>query len=367
MAHTLIGDPLADAVVEDLASLHRKEQARLIERAMNDPGGGSLSNAPASLREFFKEVERYPDWLGRSDFGPAIRMFHRNSYVAFVGILAAVLIEGYTTNIAKSFALTGRTRDRGIRRLGQNSRHVVDVLMPGGMDRDGDGWKLSVRIRIVHAQVRRLLSASDEWDAKAWGTPISAAHTGFALTAFSARLMHHMKRLGADCDEEELHSYMEIWRYAGYLIGIPETIMYKDHDDAAKLFSVGLMCEPEPSLESLIVAHSLINQAPLISRKADDPESRRKEARYVYRISRALIGEELAQKLNYPDVSTFGIVGAVKFQTRLHKLLSHVIPGHRAAEGYRRFMFLLQTSSYEDDRLSYKLPDRLYDEDSHEW
>ena len=92
------------------------------------------------------------------------------------------------------------------------------------------------------------------------------------------------------------------------------------------------MCEPEPSVESLLVAHSLINQAPLISRKADDPESRRKEARYVYRLSRALIGEELAKKLNYPDVPTFAIVGALKFQTRLHKFLDHVIPGHRAGD-----------------------------------
>ena len=120
--------------------------------------------------------------------------------------------------------------------------------------------------------------------------------------------------------------------------------MYKDHDDAARLFDIGLMCEPEPDIESLLVAHSLINQAPLISRKADDPESRRKEARYVYRLSRALIGEELAKKLNYPDVPTFGIVAALKFHTRLHKFLDHVIPGHRAGQGFERFMFLLQTS-----------------------
>ena len=102
---------------------------------------------------------------------------------------------------------------------------------------------------------------------------------------------------------------MEIWRYAGFLIGIPETIMYKDYDDARKLYEIGVTCEPEPSIESLLVAHSLINQAPYLARKADDPKSRRREAQYVYRLSRALIGEELAKKLNYPDVSTFGVVG----------------------------------------------------------
>ena len=129
--HTLIGDPLADAMAADLADLEADEASRFINLAMDDPGGRSLNGAPASLREFFREVERGPDWLDHSVFDPSIRMFHRNSYAAFVAILSAVLIEGYTTNIAKSFVMTGRTREAGIRRLGQNSRHVVEVFVPG--------------------------------------------------------------------------------------------------------------------------------------------------------------------------------------------------------------------------------------------
>ena len=367
VAHTHIGDPLADAMVADLADLEHEEAGRLVETAMNDPGGGSLGDAPASLREFFSEVERRPDWLDYQDFGPSIRMFHRNSYTAFVAILAAVLIEGYTTNIAKSFALTGRTRDKGLRRLGQNSRHVVEVFVPGGMERDGDGWKLSVRIRIVHAWVRRMLWASDDWDEEAWGTPICAAHTGFALCAFSARLLHHMKRLGADCNDEELKSFMDMWRYAGYLIGIPETIMYKDHDDAVKLFDIGLMCEPPPSLESVIVAHSLLNQAPLLARTASDPASRRKEARYVYRLSGALIDKELAKALNYPNAHSFGVVQAFWLRERLGKLLDKLIPGYSTNRNLRKYEFLLQTSVYDQKGIRYELPDSVYSEESRDW
>ena len=62
--------------------------------------------------------------------------------------------------------------------------------MPGGMDRHADGWALSVRIRLVHATIRRLLGGSDEWDIEELGTPISAAHVGLAISAFSARLLH---------------------------------------------------------------------------------------------------------------------------------------------------------------------------------
>ena len=74
--------------------------------------------------------------------------------------------------------------------------------MPGYFDRYGDGWKLSVRIRIAHAQVRRLLNLSEEWDAEDNGTrklgavPLSAAHMALASAAVSARLLLHAERMG---------------------------------------------------------------------------------------------------------------------------------------------------------------------------
>ena len=106
--------------------------------------------------------------------------------------------------------------------MGQNNRHMMEIFLPGGLYRDGDGWKLSVRIRIVHARLRHLLSNSEEWNTEAWGAPISAAHLGYAISAFSARLLKHMKTLGATYNDEEYASFMAIWRYSGKLMGIPE-------------------------------------------------------------------------------------------------------------------------------------------------
>ena len=195
VAHTLTGDPLAEAMTEDLAEFSSEESMRLIETAMNQEGEEALRDAPDSLRKFFKDAETPPEWLEYAAFAPGVRMFHRNSQVILGAFVAGVLIEGFTTNIAKSFFITGRVRDQGVRRLGQNNRHMMEIFLPGGMYRHGDGWKLSVRIRIVHARLRYLLNNSKDWDAEAWGAPISAAHLGYAISAFSARLLLHMKTL----------------------------------------------------------------------------------------------------------------------------------------------------------------------------
>ena len=76
--------------------------------------------------------------------------------------------------------------------------------------------ELSVRIRIVHARLRHLLSASSEWDTEAWGTRISAAHLGCAILAFPARLLQHMKTLGAEYNAKSMKAS---WQF-GATLGI---------------------------------------------------------------------------------------------------------------------------------------------------
>ena len=366
IAHTHIGDPLGEAMIEDLAELSSAESRRLIQAAMNQEDEEALKNAPASFLEFFRDAETPPEWLDFAAFTPSVRMFHRNSSLILAAFVAGVLIEGFTTNIAKSFFITGRVRDQGARRLGQNNRHMMEIFLPNGMYRYGDGWKLSVRIRIVHAQVRRLLSNSEEWDTEAWGFPISMAHLGYAISAFSARLLKHMKTLGAKYNEEEHASFMAVWRYSGHLMGIPDTILFRDADDALKLYEIGHTCEPDCPIESIVMAHALVNSAPLIAGMTE-PADRQKLAKYVYRVSRGLIGNETADSLKYPPLSSFGAVWWFKMQQRYGNILGKLSPGRSKNSDYARFTGLLESSLFDEEGIRYALPDHIYAEQSVNW
>ena len=170
-------------------------------------------------------------------------------------------MEGFTTNIARSFIITGRLRDQGVRRLKNNNRHVMEISWPEGLERRGDGWKLSVRIRLVHAQIRRLLRQSPDWDAERWGEPISAAHLAFAASAFSARFLKHSRRIGVPFSKEESASFMMIWLYSAHLMGIPEAILPRSEAEALKLYDAARLCEPYPDFESIIMANALVLQS----------------------------------------------------------------------------------------------------------
>lgn len=365
IAHTLVEDPEADAVADLLASIEPTAAARFVSAAM-DQDQDELARAPRVLRDFFDGLETVPSWVDFSAFTPGIRMFHRNSRLVLAAFVAGTLIEGFATNIAKSFLITGRLRESGIRRLKQNNRHIVEIFIPGGLQRSGDGWKLSVRIRLIHARVRRLLKHSGEWDEASWGAPLCAAHVGYSITAFSARLLHHMEKLGAKYTDEERESFMAIWRYSGFLMGIPETILYRNEEEALRLFDVGTLCEPAPDWDCAVMANSLVNAAPLVA-GITDPGGRRDLANYVYSVSRALIGDALADSLKYPHRSTFGVLPWFRMQGRYNRWVAWAFPKYARHNNYTNFTGLMEVSEFDQDGISYKMPDHVHDEESSKW
>lgn len=234
VAHILVGDPVMDVVVDDLAPFPQDQVHRYIQAGMEEDHNG-LKDAPRSLRNFFENSPPDPDWVDHDAFGPGIRAFQRHAVQILSAFVTGVLIDGFSTLISTSFVMTGRIFDNGVWRLRQNNRHQMEIFLPGGLRRYGDGWKLSVRIRFVHAQVRRLLRQSPEWNSEAWGVPISAAHLGYAIACFAHRTIIHSKSLGARYSSKERASFHAVWRYAGYLMGIPESILFTDENHARQI------------------------------------------------------------------------------------------------------------------------------------
>jgi len=366
IAHTMAGDPLADVAVESLAALERSESNQVISDCMSIPDGKEPPYAPPEVHALFDDAMSPPDWLDPAALTAGINMFHRNRKAVVAGMLAGVLVEGFSTNISQSFFITGRLRDQGVLRLQQNNRHMLEIFFPGGMAPYGDGWKLSVRIRLVHAQVRHLLNCSEEWDADALGVPLSAAHAGYAITAFSARLLKHMRRLGASFSEQEAASFMATWRYAGLLMGIPESILFHGEADALELYEIGTLCEPEPGASSIVLANSLVNSAPLVIGITDSAQGR-KLSQYVYKVSRALIGNTLADQLSYPKQSAFGTLPWFRLQGRYDRFMSRFAPKIARKSNFSNFTTLLSGSRYDDEGITYDLPDHVYAEESSKW
>ena len=268
--HVCLGDPAADAAV---ACLTGPEASELVRQGL-EGGLAALDGAPEPLRAFFAALETPPDWFDAEATRAGCRLFHGHADMFLGAFVSAVLVEGFATLISKSFAITGRIVDAGVRRLQQNNRHLVEIFMPGGLEREGEGFKLSVRLRLVHARVRQMLRQSPEWDEAADGMPISAAHVGFSTAAFSGLLLERARQLGVRPSAEEEHGFMAVWRYAGHLMGVPEPLACASVAQALRLHRTGRLLEPPPGIEAILLANALINGAPLVAGRTE-PEARR--------------------------------------------------------------------------------------------
>ena len=362
--HTLIGDPAADAVVEALTSFDQLQVHRFIHAGM-ERQEDVLREAPSVLRDFFERISVPPSWFHPTKLLPGMLAYHQNSDLFIAAHVAGVLVQGFATTISKPFFMTGRLTDYGIRRLQQNNRHLIEICMPGGLERHGDGWKLSVRIRLIHAQIRRMLRNSEDWDADAEGMPISAAQMAFASSAFSALLLEKCEMLGVRFDKAARDSFMDIWRYTAWLFGVPDEILFRNYDEAMELCRVGFLCEPPPDMESILMANGLINSAPLIV-GAVGP-ARRRFVKFVYRISRALIGDELADQLRFPRQWTAGILPLMRWQHRFQKLQERLVPSLAHNRRAKNFTTLLERSLLDDMGISYRLPDQISADKTSPW
>ena len=364
--HTLIGDPDADALINAISDVDYEQQGEIIRAGMNRDEK-RLRDAPQAVRVFFEKVGTPPVWFDPQSVYPGCRGFQAYSDLFLTSFVVDIIVQGFTTLISQSFFTTGRLTDKGVRRLKQNIRHLLEIMLPGGLERHGEGWKLSVRLRLVHARVRQHLLASEEWDYETHGMPISAANIALASCNFSGMLLRSATRIGARLNDEERDSFMQIWRYTAHLMGVPEALMFSNETEACEIYRVGYACEPPPGLEAIAMANSVIASAPYVI-GIEDKKERDNLSGFGYRLSRSLIGDELADQLMFPKSRTSGPGALVylRLRRRIQDILDVLLwwrPDHRT----QNFMALLDVSMLDEDRISYRLPDKLHADEASKW
>ena len=364
--YTTQGDPLADQAVEQLSKVVPPHHVHRTIAKTVDHYDDPPKDTPEALRELIESSAVVPDWFDPEFAMTATRAFLRNSDMVLGGLVGGAIVEGFSTLISKSFRIRSRIILNGVRRLKQNTLQLTEQFMPGGQEPGGDAWKLSLRIRLVHAQSRMLLKRSEEWDAPEHGMPLSAAHMLLGAAAFSGRLMHHVGRLGGDFSQEEREAYVHVWRYTGLVMGIPEAIMFHDQASALRTFEIAAICEPPPDDDAIIMANSIINSAPILL-GFNETEERREMAAFIYQVSRELIGNDLADSFRFPKSRFVKQIPLLFLRNRAEKTAQKLLPRLFANRSMKRFNALMDASDLGEIEHSYALPTTLYDEDSHDW
>ncbi|AKF05690.1 oxygenase MpaB family protein [Sandaracinus amylolyticus] len=295
----MIGDPLADAAVDALEALPRAEGRRVLDDAIER---GDYGTAPAAVRALFEHLDAPPAWVDEHELALGARTYQRTGLCGPMVLSAFSLMRGYHSAAAvKPLAFTGRLDQMARRRLAETGRFLFEVSQVGGLQRGRDGWKTSVRVRMVHAHVRRMLARSDRWDARAWGVPINQADMAATSLSFSVSVLYATRIMGFRYTTEEADSFIRLWRYVGWLSGVDAALLPSSEREAMDVAHMIDDMQPGPDADSLALARALREVTGSRKDRPIDQLISPILLRWHDAITRATAGDEKADDLGVPD------------------------------------------------------------------
>lgn len=230
-------DPLADDVVAEFSRLRSRAGWQMLDEALTD-GLHTVPDIPPALRALLEPIVDPPDWVNWELF-EAGRVAHWRAgpAVAFGGAMS--LGYGYPIpRIAKILLGTGRIDEMAGKRLLETGQWILAATAPGNMrpDRPGSGIAASIRVRLVHAYVRRHMLAQNDWDLRQDGIPLNATDTAATLNiAFFALHVQSVQKLGIRYSPGEREAMAHMWRWIGHVMGVTHDLQAVSYERAVQM------------------------------------------------------------------------------------------------------------------------------------
>lgn len=282
------GDPLADAVVDEMHALGTATARPLLTRGI-EHGLDALDDPPPALAALLRQTETPPDYVDDELLDEFPRpWFSSPTPVHILSLSAGALVRVYESpSIAKVLSTTGRLVDRADKRLSETGAWLTQAMLPGNLRRGRPGYVATLNVRMLHAHMRRL-ALDRGYDSTADGVPINQVDLGrtwmdFTLTSFVAE-----ERFGFDLTGRELDGLYRYWWYVGHLLGIDARLVegITSHDAARRIDDVlqtvtGPVSDDSArlaaaTLDSIsVLLRGLLGVPPRLSRPALDAITRR--------------------------------------------------------------------------------------------
>lgn len=230
-------DRAADDVVAEFADLPGRSGWEALDQVLAERSC-TRRGVPPALRAMLEPVLDPPEWVNWELF-EAGRIAHWRAGPAVAVGGALSLGYGYPIpRIAKVLLRTGRIDQNAGKRLLETGQWILAATAPQNMrpDRPGSGIAASIRVRLIHAYVRRHLLAQDDWDLLGDGIPMNATDTAATLNiAFFALHVESVQKLGIRYSPGEMEAMAHMWRWVGHVLGIPHELQPRSYRRAVEM------------------------------------------------------------------------------------------------------------------------------------
>lgn len=254
------GDPLDDQLADWAQTAGFMQARALLDKAL-DEGIEKVPEAPEFLKNLFAHIDHEPKWLDWELLELGQQAICRTGIVGTLIMRDVALMGGYGNSaINKPLVFTGALADGAARRTSETRAFAVDATRPGALGRFGKGFKTTIRVRFLHAILRRRIRSHPDWRDEEWGVPINQGDMLATNLAFSVVYLAGMRTLGFRYRRREREGIIHLWRYLGYLMGIDEQILATNERDGLRIIYTLLISQPSADEDTRTLARALMNE-----------------------------------------------------------------------------------------------------------
>ncbi|MDX6742749.1 oxygenase MpaB family protein [Actinocorallia sp. A-T 12471] len=290
---------------------------------------GVPHDAPEPLRAFFAVVEDRPGWVDEARLRRGARVMRRAG-TNMVDVLNGSLLSGYRSSAdTAALVMTGALSGAPTRRLGETMKWAVECVREDGMARWGEGWRLTVHVRLMHALVNRRLVRRADWDVRERGLPINQADQGATLGLHCTYYLLGIRMLGFPVGKADADAVMHLWRYVGWLMGVADEWLPLSEAHGRRIFYRLSLAAPPPDEHSRALAAAFEESRRHLTFKRFEGPRRAYELAKSRSLARVLVGGEGMRELGLRAAPPWYHLLRIPANLVKHGLLRHLPGGER--------------------------------------
>jgi len=298
--HLTVGDEPMDRLVEWMFAEGIDRTRPMFDRALAH-GIDSVPDAPEPLRAFFVRIEAVPDWVDADLLRRGQRALRAGGADGMYVARDVSLLGGYQfSGFNKTLLRTGALEKGSNTRFAETNQWALDVIADGELIPHGVGYRSTIRVRLIHAIVRRHVSAMTDWRADEWGLPIN--QTDMAATLVGALIAPPLGAMGMGLltAPADLDAIAHVTRYVGWLIGVEDEWLPHSFRDGIRVLYHTVTALSNPDESSKQLAMPMVND-PLKWHYRTIPGLRRRIARLQHlSITSGYLGPRAMRTLGLP-------------------------------------------------------------------
>lgn len=286
-------DPVADAAAEALGPSPRRA-AEMLDTALVDP----TAAVPKPVRDLIEQARTFPTWVDDERLIRGGELLFRAGVPGGIALGAKSLLLGYASPAGnKPLVLSGGLTANVSRRLAETAKFVAAVAEPQGILPGGEGFAITLKVRLMHARVRTLVRDRPGWSTEAWGAPINQHDMLATILLFANAWMDGVEALGIHIGPEEAEDFMHLWRTVGHVIGVEHDLLPATRAEGERLFDFIHLTQAPPDEDSRALARAFFEHPVQMASSDRERAQARRRMRAYAGVVRGLLGEEIADGL----------------------------------------------------------------------